>query len=415
MKERIAKKSNKVELLAPAGDLEKFYTALHFGADAVYMAGQRFGLRAYAGNFSVYKISECTEYAHSLGKKVYVTVNIYANDDDFKDLPEYIKSLERAGVDAVLVSDPGIIELIRQISPELDIHLSTQANATNRYAVKFWEKQGVKRVVCARECTLEQIKEMRKFCPETELEAFVHGAMCISYSGRCLLSNYLTDRNANRGECVQACRWKYQVIPEERTEALPVTEDERGTYIFNSRDLNMIAHIDHLIESGVSSLKIEGRMKSPYYVATVVNAYRRAIDNFYDGKADFADETLKRELVKASHRAYTTGFFYGRDTEEPKQYYPSSKAEAESKFIAVVKDWKDGVATVEMRNRFVVGDTLEILSNNDSFGQKINVEFIETQNGEKLAECKVVQQLVKIPCPYEVAEYDILREAEKSE
>lgn len=411
MKEKLAKKSNKAELLAPAGDMEKFLTALHFGADAVYMAGRQFGLRAYSTNFSDDEIAYCCRYAHERGKKVYITVNIYANDGDFTNLPAYIKNLENAGADAVLVSDPGIIELVRETAPKLPIHLSTQANTTNGYAARFWYKQGISRIVCARECSLEQIAHMKALCPQMEFEAFVHGAMCISYSGRCLLSNYLTGRESNRGECVQACRWKYLVVPEGRTESLPVEEDERGTYIFNSRDLNMLSHLGDVIESGVCSLKIEGRMKSPYYVATVANAYRRALDKFYAGK-EYATKKLVSELKKPSHRAYTTGFFYGRDTAEPKEYYQSSKAAAESKFIAVVSDWEKGVATVKMRNRFQVGDTLEILSANASFGEKFVVESITDEWGNAVTDCKIVQQTVKIPCKYPLEKYDILRAAE---
>lgn len=410
MKTLKERKSNKVELLAPAGDMEKFFTALHFGADAVYLAGRQFGLRAYSANFSLDEIAFCCGYAHERGKKVYVTVNIYANDGDFDGLPDYIKKLYEAGADAILVSDPGVIMLAREVAPGLTLHLSTQANATNTRAAEFWLSQGVRRVVCARECTLAQIGKMIENCPKMEFEAFVHGAMCISYSGRCLLSDYLVGRAANRGECVQACRWKYFLRPEGREESLSADEDERGTYIFNSRDLNMLEHIGDLIESGVCSLKIEGRMKSPYYVATVVNAYRRAIDNYYSGEKDFAPPRLQDELLKPSHRAYTTGFFYGREN-EAKQYYQSSKADAESKFIAGVLSWENGEALIEMRNRFRVGDVLEILSNGASFGEKIIVESITDSEGNNIDDCKIVQQKVKIPCPYPLSKYDILRGA----
>lgn len=399
----------KVELLAPAGDKEKFYTALHFGADAVYLAGQTFGLRAYAGNFNIDEIADCCSYAHSLGKKVYVTVNIYANDEDFDTLDDYLIALYNSKVDGILVSDLGVFSRAKIVTPNLPLHVSTQANTTNKYAVKFWSDLGAQRVVVARECTLVQIKEMIDFNKNVEIETFVHGAMCISYSGRCLLSNYLTNRSSNRGECVQACRWKYDILPEGHDEPLTITEDQRGSYIFNSRDLNMIEHIDDLINANISSLKIEGRMKSPYYVATVVNAYRRAIDNFYNKVIDFAPTILKDELTKASHRAYSTGFFYGRDNGEEKQYYPSSRAVADSAFIAVVVDYKDQVATIEMRNRFNLNDELEILSNNDSFNKVIKVTKITTLDGEELDKCIKVQQIVNIPCPYPLNKRDILR------
>ena len=399
--------TSECELLAPAGDLEKLKTAVHFGANAVYLAGKSFGLRAFAGNFDTEQMREAVEYAHEHGVKVYVTVNIYANNDDFDTLPQYLSELSAVGVDAVLVSDLGIVDLIKTVAPNLPIHLSTQANTTNKYAVRFWQKLGVARVVVARECSIEDIKQMREFCPDMELETFVHGAMCISYSGRCLLSNYLTDRASNRGACVQACRWSYTLTPDGHDgEQLPIQEDDRGTYILNSRDLNMLEYLDELVASGVSSLKIEGRMKSPYYVGTVVNAYRRALDRLYKGEYDVAD--LKDELVKTSHRSYSTGFFFDKSSAD-KQYYDSSRATATAEFVAVVKSYKDGVATVEMRNRFAVGDELEILSTGDGFNKKILVEYIRDLDGNRLSDCKVVQQLVQIPCKYELFEFDILR------
>lgn len=405
----------KVELLAPAGDMEKFYTALHFGADAVYLAGKQFGLRAYAGNFDVSGIAECCKIAHSIGKKVYVTVNIYAKNEDFDALPQYLSELYEAEVDAILVSDPGILQLAKAVCPKLELHLSTQANTTNMYSARFWAEQGVKRIVVARESSLEQIKQIAQFNPNTEIEAFCHGAMCISYSGRCLLSDFLTDRASNRGECVQACRWKYgislvgggltcEVLPENKEEKLLVSEDERGTYLFNSKDLNTLPFVAELIESGITSLKIEGRMKSPYYVATVVNSYRRAIDAYYNNTV--VPNELYEELNNASHRSYTSGFFFGQ---RDKQFYPSSRATGNGIFTACVLDWQDGVATVEMRNRFKVGDCFEILSANDSFGKSFVVETVTNANGESIDDVKVVQEIVKLNCPYPLEKFDILR------
>ena len=263
-----------VELLAPAGDMEKLKTALHFGADAVYFAGTQMGLRAFAGNFTSQEIPQAVALCHALGKKAYVTVNVFAYNDDFDVLPDYLTFLRDAGVDAVIVSDPGVIALARKIVPDLDVHVSTQANLTNAYAVRFWADQGVKRVVLAREMSLKEIAKTHEILGDSvELEAFCHGAMCISYSGRCLLSNYLIGRDANRGACVQACRWEY-VFHEKKRANLPLTmsEDERGTYVMNSKDLNMINHLKEMVDAGITSFKIEGRMKTPYYVATVVNA-----------------------------------------------------------------------------------------------------------------------------------------------
>lgn len=396
-----------IELLAPAGDMEKLKTAFHFGADAVYLAGQKFGLRAFAGNFSDEQIFEAVQYAHNLNKKVYVTINIFAKNSDFSGLLNYLKLLEKAEVDAVLVSDFGIINYVKE-NCNLPIHISTQANTTNKFAVESYYKLGAERVVLARELSLAEIKEIKQHNPDCELEVFVHGAMCISYSGRCLLSNYMANRDSNHGECVQACRWEWQINEVNRSgEKLTLTEDERGSYILNSKDLNMIRHLNLLIESGVSSLKIEGRMKSPFYVATVVNAYRRAICDIESG-AVAVDEVLANELNKASHRKYTTGFFIG-DEEDNRQYYETSYAEEESKFIAKVLYWSDGFVTVEQRNKFVDGDTLEILSNNESFNKTVVVKNIVDEKGNDVEICNKVQQILKFPCEYPLSAGDLLR------
>ena len=279
------KSNSKIELLAPAGDKEKLLTALHFGADAVYFAGKNYGLRALSSNFTNEEMKEAVELVHSKGKKAYVTLNIYAHNKDFSGLKEYLEFLEKIKVDAVLISDLGMLEFVKTHAPNLPIHISTQANTTNKYSTAFYKKMGAERVVLARELSIEEIREIHETNPDIELEAFVHGAMCISYSGRCLLSNYLMNRDANHGECVQACRWKYYITEEKRLDKhFEIQEDDRGTYIMNSKDLCLIEYLDQIIKAGVYSLKIEGRMKSPYYVGTVVNAYRRAIDSYFESK-----------------------------------------------------------------------------------------------------------------------------------
>lgn len=412
-----------VEILAPAGDYEKLKTAVHFGASAVYLAGKSFGLRAFAGNFDLDEMKDAVAFCHERGVKVYVTVNIYAKECDLPYLPEYLKSLAEIGVDAVLVSDPGIIELIHEYAPSLTIHLSTQANTTNSMAVRFWAKQGVKRIVLARETSLAELKEITA-CAHSlgvETEAFVHGAMCISYSGRCLMSDFLTHRGGNRGQCVQACRWQWQITePDKPDTPLILQEDGRGTYIMNSKDLNMLEHIAELCECGVDSLKIEGRMKSPFYVATVINAYRRAADEYAAyklknpsaGIRDFKpSEELIGELYKAAHRKYTTGFYY-EGTQE-RQYYESSRAVSQCEFIAMVLGYKDGRALVEMRNRFKTGDTLEILSDGASFNGRFTVTEMEDVDGNAVYDAKLVQQKLWVTCPLTVSEGDIFRSLPK--
>ncbi|MCM1043532.1 MAG: U32 family peptidase [Corallococcus sp.] len=400
-------KSTDFELLAPAGNYEKMLTAFHFGADAVYLAGKNFGLRAFADNFTDDEIAKAVDYAHSIGKKVYVTVNIFAKNADFDCLGEYLGKLEKAQADALLVSDVGVFDFVKS-NCRIPVHISTQANTTNKYAVDFWKRQGAERVVLARETGVKAIREIAEFCPDVQLETFVHGAMCISYSGRCLLSNYLTERDGNRGECVQACRWKWQVREVSRDDSMEVEEDTRGTYIFNSKDLNMLSHLDDLMNAGVYSFKIEGRMKSSFYVATVVNAYRRAIDAYCSGRFDDKlKDILQEELSKASHRCYTTGFYYDEDAE--RQYYQSSKAVEESKFIAKVIAYSDGRATVEQRNKFSEGDVLEVLSCGASFNKTFAATGITDEPGNPVKVCNLVQQRLVIDCPYPLAEGDILR------
>lgn len=391
-----------MELLAPAGNFDKLVTAVHFGADAVYFAGKQFGLRAFAGNFSDEEIVKAMEFLHAHGKKGYVTLNIVAKDSDFQNIDPYLQLLVDAKVDGVIVSDVGVIYYLRKNFPALNVHVSTQANVNNSFSAKFFADMGVTRIVLAREMSIDEIALLRKNLPKNvEIEAFVHGAMCISYSGRCLLSNYLTGRDSNRGACVQACRWQYTIREVGRKDELPIEEDERGTYILNSKDLCMIEHLQELEKAGVVSLKIEGRMKSDYYVASVVNAYRRALDK----KNEMS--LLQEELEKTSHRRYTTGFYFGSDD---KEYLEDSMPVQTAEFVAkVVEDSHDGTVKIEMRNRFKKGDVLEILSPNDAFLKKIKIEKIVDGKGNEIDDCKRVQDIVTINCPYDLKTGDILR------
>ena len=397
-----------LELLAPAGTFEKMETAFRFGADAVYFAGKKFGLRAFAGNFTNNEILEATTYAHSIGKKVYITINILAHESDFDGLKEYLNELVDANVDAVIVSDLGIIEFIKTHAPSLTIHVSTQANILNSYAMNFMYRMGVKRIILAREVSVAEIKEIKKHIPkDLELECFVHGAMCISYSGRCLLSNYLTGRDANRGACAQPCRWEYTITEKSRKgEQYEIQEDQRGTYILNSKDMMMIEHLKELKDAGIVSFKVEGRMKSPYYVANVVNAYRRAIDNL-DNLTNKDFEMLKNELYKTSHRQYTTGFYFGANDKESLK---SSMPVQTSEFMAVVLDNADGEKVlVEQRNRFKVGDILEVLSPSENFNKQIKITKITDEKGQDIQDAKGVQQKLYIYTNLRLEKNDILR------
>lgn len=391
----------KSELLAPAGSLEKLKVAFLYGADAVYVGGKNFSLRQYADNFTAEELAEGIDYAHERQKKVYVAVNIFAKNADFPEAEKYFKFLERIGADAVLITDPGLIALCKKTAPGLEIHLSTQANTLNKYAVRFWAEQGVKRVVLARELGYEEIKEIAEYNPDVEIECFVHGAMCVSYSGRCLLSNYLSERNANRGECVQACRWRYELTAYGRDgDKLELTEDERGAYILNSRDLNLLKELNKLSEAGVKSFKIEGRMKTVYYLATVVNAYRRAMDG---GDLNVSEA----ELTKINHRAYTKAYFYGEN--DKTLNYDEGQEQGEYEFAAWVIGYDDGTALVEMRNRFAVGDELEVLSPGDSFLKKFVVVDMTDEDNVPVADAKLVQQRLKIAVPFRLYAGDILR------
>lgn len=394
----------KVELLAPAGSMSKMQFAVEYGADAVYFAGNRFGLRAYADNFDLEQMQKAVDYLHSRGKKAYITVNIYAEEKDLSDLPEYAKALQRVGVDGVIISDMGVFSIFKENAPKLDLHVSTQANITNSAAAKLWVSLGAKRLVLARETSLNDIRKIRDaISDDIELESFVHGAMCIAYSGRCLLSSFFTERSGNKGECVQCCRWEYDLVEKSRNEALRIHEDDRGTYLLSSKDLCMIEHIKELIDAGVTSMKIEGRMKSEYYVAGVVNAYRRAIDDAVNGKP--YNKELTEELEKISHRGYTTGFYYderGGVTNEPRPF-------ATYKFVAIADGSENGYATVEMRNRFEVGEELEVLSPTDTFNKKLIVTEIQDDKGNMLKVADKVQAKLKIKTDLPLQKYDILR------
>lgn len=406
-------KQPKIELLSPAGDMDKLKTALHFGADAVYFAGKNYGLRAMSSNFTNEQMVEAVNLVHSQGKKAYVTLNIFAHESDFEGLEDYIKFLNSINVDAVIVSDLGIFNLVRKTAPNLEIHVSTQANTTNKYSAKMFKELGATRVVLARELTINEIKAIHDFNKDLELEAFVHGAMCISYSGRCLLSNYLTGRDSNHGECVQACRWRYYVTEEKRPDqSMEIQEDQRGTYIFNSKDLCLIDYIDQIAQAGVTSFKVEGRMKSPYYVATVINTYRRAIDHYYkcleSGQKYQTPEQLKQELLKASHRDYTTGFMFNNGL--IKQRIDSAAQEQSSKFIAIVKEVFDDKILVEQRNRFKVGDKLEILSPNSCFLKTLEIKKLYNKDMQPTDDAKDVCGLYYIETNIKnIAPHDILR------
>ncbi len=400
----------KPELLAPAGNMEKLKMALLYGADAVYLGGKAFGLRAFGGNFTQEEIREAVVFAHSLQKKVYVTVNIFAHNSDMEKLPEYLKSLGEAGVDAVLVADLGVFMMVRRLLPQMEIHISTQANNTNWEAVNAWKELGASRVVLAREMSLQEIRKIREHCP-VELEMFVHGAMCISYSGRCLMSNYFTGRDANRGSCAQPCRWKYALVEEKRPgQYFPVEEDERGSYIFNSKDMCLLEHIDQVIASGVDSLKIEGRMKSVHYVASVVKAYRAAIDAYFADPEGFAVQPAwVAELDKVSHRAYTTGFYFEQPSAED-QIYGSSSYTQTSDFIGLVHsyDAATGWALVEQRNNMKCGQEIEVLQPEGPLFRQVLTEMMD-EDGTLIDTAPHAQQLVRIRMQQPVVPYAILR------
>lgn len=400
----------KVELLAPAGNLEKLKIALYYGADAVYLAGQSFGLRASAGNFSLEEMEEGIRLAHGLGKKVYVTVNIFAHNYDLPALPPYLKQLETLDVDGIIISDPGVVWLAKKHAPNLAIHLSTQANTTNWASCRFWAEQGLKRIVLARELSLQEIREIHEHV-DIELEAFVHGAMCMAYSGRCMLSSFLTGRSANRGECTHPCRWKYHLVEEKRPgEYIPVLEDERGTYIFNSKDLCMLENIPELICAGLSSFKIEGRMKSIHYVATVVKTYREAIDAYYrDPEGYVFQKEWLEEVSKVSDREYTTGFYFSKPGSDAHNYV-TTKLPRKYDFVGLVLDYdsEKKMALVEQRNRFAVGDVLEVFGPHTA-PQAVEVKTMYDTTGQAVDSAPHPQQQLYLKVDFPLEPFAMLR------
>lgn len=404
---------NKFELLAPAGDLEKLKTAIIYGADAVYFGGEMFSLRAGAGNLTLDEMREGVAFAHERGKKCYLTINIFAHNEDIEPLTKYLEDIRDIDIDAFIVSDPGIVDLIQEVIPGAEIHLSTQANMTNYRTANFWHKMGVERLVLARELTFKEIKEIRKNIPaEMELEAFVHGAMCISYSGRCLLSNFMIERDANRGACAHPCRWKYALVEEKRPgEYYPVEEDERGTYILNSRDLCMIEHLPEIIESGIMSAKIEGRMKSVFYVATIVHAYRKAIDAYFADPENYQfNPEWMQELKKVSHREFTTGFYFDKPTNKDQNYQTSAYTRDYS-FIGVVRSYDEetGFAVVEQRNKMSVGEEIEIFGPDIEFFKQNITEMYDNESGESIESAPHPQQIIKMKMAQPVKPNYILR------
>ena len=403
-----------VELLAPAGNFEKLEAALRFGADAVYFGGKNFSLRAYGDNFTDEEILRAVEFTHKRGKKIYAAVNIFAHNSDVTAAADYLRFLESAGVDAALVSDLGIFSLAREVAPKLELHVSTQANVTNWRAVKFLSELGARRIVLARELTLDEISTIRKNC-SAELEIFVHGAMCISYSGRCYLSKYLTGRDGNLGACTHSCRWKYSLVEEKRAgEYFAVEEDSRGAYVMNSKDLCLLPYLDKVLASGVDSLKIEGRMKSVNYVAGVVKVYRAAVDSYFENPAKFQirAEWLE-ELEKVAHRPYTSGFFV-RDG-APTEIYDTSKPKQAANFLGIVRnfDAETMTATVEQRGKFEVGQAVEFLQPREkTFAQKISA--MTDALGEEILTAPHAQQIVKMPVTQPVEISSLMRGSNSS-
>ena len=402
----------KTELLIPASNLEVLKTAVIFGADAVYIGGEAFGLRAKAKNFTLEDMREGIAFAHERGVKVYVTANILAHNNDLDGARKYFGELKEIKPDALIISDPGMFTLAKEVCPEIEIHISTQANNTNYLTYDFWYKMGATRVVSARELSLIEIKQIREHIPEDmEIESFIHGAMCISYSGRCLLSNYFTGRDANHGACTHPCRWKYAVVEESRPgEYLPVYENERGTYIFNSKDLCMIEHIPEIIDAGIDSLKIEGRMKTALYVATVARTYRKALDDFMESEEKYREnmEWYKAEIGKCTYRQFTTGFYFGKPDENT-QIYDSNTYINEYIYLGICGEINEkGLVRIEQRNKFSVGDVIEIMKpNGENVETKVLAMFNE--DGESMDCCPHPKQIVYLQLDKQPEVYDILR------
>ncbi|MDF2472290.1 MAG: peptidase [Anaerocolumna sp.] len=408
----------KPELLIPASNLEVLKTAIIYGADAVYIGGEMYGLRAKAKNFSSDDMRDGIDFAHSHGKKVYVTANITAHNEDMAGVRQYFYELKEIKPDAIIISDPGVFEIAKEVVPEIDIHVSTQANNVNYGTYGFWHRMGATRVVSARELSLDEIKGIRENIPdELEIETFVHGAMCIAYSGRCLLSNYFTGRDANRGACTHACRWKYHITESTRPgEYLPIEENERGTYIFNSKDLCMIEYIPELINAGIDSFKVEGRMKTALYVASVARTYRKAIDDFFESPVLYQQNLpwYREEISKCTYRQFTTGFFFDKPKEDA-QIYDNNTYIKEYTYLGLINGRNDdGLYELEQRNKFLVGETIEAMKPN---GQNIAVTIkrITDEQGNEMDSCPHPQQKIFVDFGIEMEPFDLLRRKENNE
>ncbi len=406
----------KPELLIPASSPEVLKVAVAFGADAVYIGGEAFGLRAKAKNFSMDEIREGIAFAHTRGVKVYITANILAHNEDLAGVRSYFEELKTMQPDALIISDPGVFSIAREVCPEIDIHISTQANNTNYGTYRFWHNLGAKRVVTARELSLEELKEIRTNIPaDMEMETFIHGAMCISYSGRCLLSSFLAGRDANRGACTHPCRWKYAVMEETRPgEYFPVLENERGTYIFNSKDLCMVEHIPELAECGIDSFKVEGRMKTALYVATVARTYRRAIDDYFTDPALYTVhmDWYREQIACCTYRQFTTGFFFGKPNEET-QIYDSNTYVKNYTYLGVVEEkTAEGLYRIKQKNKFSVGETIEIMKpNGDNI--EVRVHRIVSEDGEEMESAPHPKQILYIDLGHPMEEFDVLRRKEE--
>lgn len=403
---------NKPEVLAPANSLEVLKTAVEYGADAVYIGGEMYGLRAKAKNFSAEDMKKGIAYAHERGKKVYVTANITAHNRDLEGVRAYFHELKEIRPDALIISDPGVFTIAKEVCPEIDIHISTQSNNVNYMTFRFWKEQGATRVVTARELSLEEIRDIRKNIPDDfEIETFVHGAMCISYSGRCLLSHYFTGRDANLGACTHPCRWKYYIMEEKRPgEFLPVEENERGTYIFNSKDLCMIEHIPELVNAGIDSFKIEGRMKTALYVAVVSRTYRQAIDDYFEDPQKYIDNIpyYKKEIAKCTYRQFTTGFFFGPTTHDSQIYDNNTYVKGYEYLGTIHESLEDGRGVFEQKNKFSVGDEVEIMK---PTGENIVTKVLSMQDekGENVDSCPHPGQRITLQTECTLQEYDIIR------
>ena len=405
------------ELLVPASSLEVLKIAVIFGADAVYIGGEAFGLRAKAKNFSLEEMKEGIAFAHSRQVKVYVTANILAHNRDLEGVREYFKELKEIGPDALIISDPGVFVIAREVCPEIDIHISTQANNTNYGTFLFWHQLGAKRVVTARELSLEELKEIRERIPDDlEMETFIHGAMCISYSGRCLLSNYFTGRDANQGACTHPCRWKYSIVEETRPgEYMPVYENDRGTFIFNSKDLCMIQHIPEMFETGVDSYKIEGRMKTALYVATVARTYRKAIDDYMENPEKYKENMpwYLEQISNCTYRQFTTGFFFGKP-DETAQIYDNNTYVKEYTYLGIVGEPNEqGLYRIEQRNKFSVGETIEVMKP-DGSNIEVTVRQIRDEDGNAQESAPHPKQVLYIDLGHPLDRYDILRRKEEA-